>query len=88
MTGLRLGLVQAEQRKEGALLPGGSPRWRPEALKSIIGVSGVYNCYGLAVHLHSRGLYHSLFDRIMSIKGVTQLKLLSPTYCIKVICRL
>lgn len=49
-----------------------------------MGISGVYNCFGLADHLHRRGLYRSLFDRIMSINGKPQLKLLSPIYCIKV----
>ena len=29
-----------------------------------------------------RGLYHNLFDRIMSVDGKTQLKMLSPVYCV------
>ena len=53
---------------------------------------------GLAQHLHAmhdgvhasssvsawlqRGLYHNLFDRIMSVDGKTQLKMLSPVYCV------
>ena len=73
-----------EQVESQSKLPGGSPRWNPDGIRGIIGVSGVYNCFGLADHLHRRGLYRSLFDRIMSINGETQLKLLSPTYCVKV----
>lgn len=75
---------QEEQLGTLGRLPGALPRWNPKALKGIIGVSGVYNCYGLADHLHRRGLYRTLFDRIMSINGKTQLKLLSPTYCVTV----
>jgi hypothetical protein len=77
-------VVQVEQEESHSKLPGGVPRWNPKAIKGMIGVSGVYNCFGLADHLHKRGLYRSLFDRIMSINGVPQLKLLSPIYCIKV----
>ena len=29
-----------------------------------------------------RGLYHNLFDRIMSVDGKTQLKMMSPVYCV------
>lgn len=76
--------MQVEQEMAGhSKLPGGLPRWKSNALKGFVGVSGVYNCYGLADYLHHRGLYRSLFDRIMSIDGETQLKLLSPTYVVK-----
>eukprot|EP00884_Botryococcus_braunii_P011670 jgi/Botrbrau1/20503/Bobra.145_2s0061.1 len=54
-------------------------------IRGIVGVSGVYNCYDMADHFHARGLYHSLFDRIMSIDGQPELKLLSPTYCVKIL---
>jgi len=73
-----------EQAESHSKLPGGLPRWNPKAIRGVVGVSGVYNCFGLADHLHRRGLYRSLFDRIMSINGVPQLKLLSPIYCVKV----
>lgn len=73
-----------EQEESQTKLPGGSPRWSPQQIKEIIGISGVYNCFGLADHLDRRGLYRSLFDRIMSIDGEPQLKLFSPIYCIKV----
>lgn len=77
-------MLQAEQVEAKGKLPGGMPSWNPSRIKGFVGISGVYNCWGLADHLHKRGLYRSLFDRIMSIKGETQLKLLSPTYCVKV----
>ena len=76
--------MQAEQEEHRSRLPGGHPQWQPSKIKGLIGVSGVYNCHDLADHLHRRGLYRSLFDRIMSVKGQPQLKLLSPTYCVKV----
>lgn len=47
-----------------------------------MGVSGVYNCADLRQHFNQRGLYYSLFDRIMSFQGKTQLKALSPTYVV------
>ena len=78
--------IQVEQEESQVQLPGGSPRWSPGQIKEIVGISGVYNCFGLADHLNRRGLYRSLFDRIMSIDGVPQLKLFSPIYCIKVGC--
>ena len=76
--------LKVEQEVSKTALPGGCPLWDPQRIKGIIGISGVYNCYGLADHLDRRGLYRSLFDRIMSIDGVPQLKLLSPIYCINV----
>ena len=76
--------LQAEQQEHRCQLPGGSPRWPISAIRGFVGISGVYNCHGLADHLHRRGLYRSLFDRIMTINGKTELKLVSPTYCVKV----
>ena len=61
---------------------GGSPKWDPTKVKGLVGVSGVYNCADLRQHFNQRGLYYSLFDRIMSFQGKTQLKVLSPTYCV------
>ncbi|KAK9817469.1 hypothetical protein WJX74_008566 [Apatococcus lobatus] len=75
-------LTQAEQEARHAKLPGGDPRWSPKGIKGLVGVSGVYNCHDLADHLHGRGLYRSLFNRIMSKDGRPELKLLSPTYCV------
>ena len=62
-------MLQAEQEARHAKLPGGDPRWSPRVIKGLVGVSGVYNCHDLADHLHSRGLYRSLFNRIMSKDG-------------------
>ena len=68
----------------GIQLWGGSPPWQSSAIRGMIGVSGVYNCHGLADHFDQRGLYRQLFERIMSVDGQPQLKLVSPTYCVKV----
>eukprot|EP00891_Asterochloris_glomerata_P004744 jgi/Astpho2/4744/e_gw1.00067.198.1_t len=73
-------LVQAEVEYSNKPLPGAKPRWSPSHIKGLVGVSGVYNCAGLANYFHERGLYHNLFDRIMSVDGKTQLKMLSPVY--------
>ena len=75
---------QAEQEAHGGQLPGGQPPWSPTAIKGLVGVSGVYNCFDLAAHFDSRGLNRSLYEKIMSLDGTPQLKLLSPTYCVKV----
>ena len=64
-----MSMLQAEQEARHAKLPGGDPRWSPRGIKGLVGVSGVYNCHDLADHLHSRGLYRSLFNRIMSKDG-------------------
>ena len=64
-------------------LPGGFPAWQPQRVRALIGVSGVYNCFDLADHFNRRGLYRKLFDNIMSVNGQPNLKLFSPTYCIK-----
>ena len=76
--------VQAEQETHGADLPGGQPHWSPGAIKGLVGVSGVYNCADLTAHFDSRGLHKSLYEKIMTLDGTPQLKLLSPTYCVKV----
>ncbi|KAK9805124.1 hypothetical protein WJX72_000318 [[Myrmecia] bisecta] len=76
-------LTQAEQELKLHSLPGGQPTWSPCQIRGLVGVSGVYNCHELRDHFHRRGLYRGLFDRIMSLDGKPQLKLLSPTYCIK-----
>ena len=44
--------------------------------------SAAFDCADLRQHFNQRGLYYSLFDRIMSFQGKTQLKVLSPTYCV------
>ena len=61
---------------------GSTPKWAPTKIKGLVGVSGVYNCADLRQHFNQRGLYYSLFDRIMSFQGKTQLKALSPTYVV------
>ena len=76
--------MQAEQAHQKAQLPGGFPAWRPDRVRALVGVSGVYNCFDLADHFNTRGLYRKLFDNIMSVHGKPNLKLFSPTYCIKV----
>ena len=76
---------QAEQSaSSGAQLFGGRPSWPTSSIKGLVGVSGVYNCHGLADHFDRQGLYRRLFERIMAVDGQPQLKLVSPTYCIKV----
>ena len=76
---------QAEQSAtSGAQLFGGCPSWPTSSIKGLVGVSGVYNCHGLADHFDQRGLYRRLFERIMAVDGQPQLKLVSPTYCVKV----
>ncbi|EIE18373.1 PRENYLCYSTEINE methylesterase [Coccomyxa subellipsoidea C-169] len=77
-------ITQTEQDHQKAQLPGGFPAWSPRKVQSLIGVSGVYNCFDLADHFNQRGLYRRLFDRIMSVNGRAALKLFSPTYCVKV----
>ena len=42
---------------------------------------GIYASTSVCAWLQ-RGLYHNLFDRIMSVDGKTQLKMLSPVYCV------
>ena len=80
-----LAILQAEQsHSPGAQLFGGFPSWPASSIKGLVGVSGVYNCHGLADHFDRQGLYRRLFERIMAVDGQPQLKLVSPTYCVKV----
>ena len=74
--------MQAEQAMGKKNIFGGTPKWSSIKIKGLIGVSGVYNCADLRQHFNQRGLYFSLFDRIMSFQGKTQLKALSPTYVV------
>ncbi|CAL5224096.1 g6725 [Coccomyxa viridis] len=76
-------ITQAEQSYQKAQLPGGFPAWQPQRVRAMVGISGVYNCFDLADHFNRRGLYRKLFDNIMSVNGQPNLKLFSPTYCIK-----
>ena len=64
--------LQAEQSYQKTQLPGGFPAWQPQRVRALVGVSGVYNCFDLADHFNRRGLYRK-----------PNLKLFSPTYCIK-----
>ncbi len=59
--------AQAEQMVQGLATLGASPAWSPTNLKAFVGVSGAYDLAALAEHLHRRGLYKNLFDRIMSL---------------------
>jgi len=74
--------TQAEQAIGPRAIIGGTPKWDITHLRGLVGVSGVYNCADLRQHFNQRGLYFSLFDRIMSFQGKTQLKALSPTYVV------
>ncbi len=74
--------MQAEQAIGPRAIIGGTPKWDITHLRGLVGVSGVYNCADLRQHFNQRGLYFSLFDRIMSFQGKTQLKALSPTYVV------
>ena len=74
--------IQAEIATGRKHVSGGTPKWDPTKIKGLVGVSGVYNCADLRQHFNQRGLYYSLFDRIMSFQGKTQLKALSPTYVV------
>ena len=59
---------------------GGSPAWDPGAVKAFIGVSGAYDVFALADHLDRRGLYKTMFGRIMAVDGAPAFKALSPLY--------
>lgn len=80
-------ILQAEQRMLGKQLPGGFPQWTPSVLRGFVGVSGLYNVHDIADYLHARGLYRSLFHKIQSLEGRTELKMLSPVYCVKDLSR-
>ncbi|KAG2425680.1 hypothetical protein HXX76_013522 [Chlamydomonas incerta] len=66
LAGLSL-LRQAEQAASGRPALGATPSWSPGSLKAFVGVSGAFDLVGLAEHLHRRGLYKNLLDRIMSL---------------------
>ncbi|KAG2452975.1 hypothetical protein HYH02_002312 [Chlamydomonas schloesseri] len=66
LAGLSL-LRQAEQAASGRSALGATPSWSPGCLKAFVGVSGAFDLVGLAEHLHRRGLYKNLLDRIMSL---------------------
>lgn len=57
---------------------GAFPAWNTSDIRAFVGVSGAYDLDGLAEHLHQRGLYKSMFGKIMSIDGVPSLTALSP----------
>ena len=59
---------------------GGFPAWQPQRIRALVGVSGAYNCIDLADHFNRRGLYRKLFNKIMSVNGQSNLKLISPTF--------
>ncbi|PSC67534.1 putative isoprenylcysteine alpha-carbonyl methylesterase ICMEL1 [Micractinium conductrix] len=67
--------VQVQQPQVGAF-----PAWDPALIRGFVGVSGAYNLYALADHLHRRGLYRHLFEAIHSLEGKPKLRELSPTY--------
>ncbi|PRW45116.1 putative isoprenylcysteine alpha-carbonyl methylesterase ICMEL1 [Chlorella sorokiniana] len=62
---------------------GASPVWDPTRIRGFVGVSGAYNLYALADHLHRRGLYRNLFEAIHSLEGKPMLRELSPTFRIR-----
>ncbi|KXZ54252.1 hypothetical protein GPECTOR_5g342 [Gonium pectorale] len=67
LAGLAL-LRQAEQAALGSPALGAYPAWSPSCLRSFVGVSGAYDLEHLAEHLHRRGLYKNLLERIMSLE--------------------
>ncbi|MEW5309110.1 MAG: hypothetical protein WDW38_001019 [Sanguina aurantia] len=69
---------QAEQTASGKDTVGAFPAWNTSDIRAFVGVSGAYDLDGLAEHLHQRGLYKSMFGKIMSIDGVPSLTALSP----------
>lgn len=56
------------------------PAWDPDRVAGFVGVSGAWNLYALADHLHGRGLYRGLLDAIMAVEGRAHLRELSPVY--------
>ncbi|GMH34097.1 hypothetical protein BSKO_01931 [Bryopsis sp. KO-2023] len=71
-------LTQVQRRVFGSSKLGVGRDWDPLDLQSFIGVSGAYCLESLSEHLHSRGLYKSLFEQIMMIDGEVSLQTLSP----------
>ena len=56
------------------------PSWDSGRVAGFVGVSGAWNLYALADHLHGRGLYRGLLDAIMAVDGRAHLRELSPVY--------
>ncbi|KAL4424612.1 hypothetical protein ABPG77_002230 [Micractinium sp. CCAP 211/92] len=71
---------QKQQQKDTV---GALPAWDPTRISSFVGVSGAYNLYALADHLHRRGLYRNLFEAIHSLDGRPLLRELSPTFLLR-----
>ena len=67
------------QAATAATVLGASPRWDPRRVRAFCGVSGAYNLFALADHLHRRGLYRHMFEAIHSLAGRPMLRELSPT---------
>lgn len=78
--------VQAEQTASGKDTVGAFPAWNTSDIRAFVGVSGAYDLDGLAEHLHQRGLYKSMFGKIMSIDGEPNLTALSPLAAAQVQC--
>ncbi|GLC41944.1 hypothetical protein PLESTB_001050700 [Pleodorina starrii] len=70
LAGLAL-IKQAEQAARGYPCLGATPAWSPACLRAFVGVSGAYDLKSLAEHLHRRGLYKNLFERIMTLSTDT-----------------
>ncbi|KAG2496886.1 hypothetical protein HYH03_005285 [Edaphochlamys debaryana] len=66
LAGLAL-IKQAQQALTGCPTLGASPAWAPSALHAFVGVSAALDLVALAEHLHRRGLYKDLLDRVMSL---------------------
>lgn len=49
---------------------GACPAWSPRSLRAFVGVSGAFDLRALAEHLHRRGLYKELYERVMSINAI------------------
>ena len=60
-----------------------TPAWGPSQVKGFIGLSGAYDVFELADHLDRRGLYKSMFGRIMSIDNQPAFQMLSPHYALQ-----
>ncbi|KAG2486948.1 hypothetical protein HYH03_014445 [Edaphochlamys debaryana] len=60
-------IKQAQQALTGCPTLGASPAWDPRSLHAFVGVSAALDLVALAEHLHRRGLYKDLLDRVMSL---------------------
>jgi hypothetical protein len=76
--------LQAQRCASGVSGLGSAPAWDPTCVAGFIGVSGAYDVHCLADHLHRRGLYKSLFARIMAVGGRPAFKQLSPHHAFQV----